>query len=288
MSQPIAIGVCSWCLGIPADPAALQEACRGVDIPTVHLALGPVLDLPAAQRSAAIAGLAALTRPGTAFPLRYSATMVGFAGEDYSNLQSIRATGGLVPDDLFPQRRAHTLAAADLARDLGVKLLTTHAGFIPDATDRAAFDRLHDHICEVATEVAARGVVLCFETGQETAETLAAFLGSLPPNIPVGVNFDPANMLLYGKGDPRAAVGRLAPWLRHVHGKDARTHKPAPADPMAWRGDEVPLGTGDANLPAVVAELRKHGYQGTIAIEREAGADQRADIRRAAEYLRSL
>ncbi len=216
--------------------------------------------------------------------LLITATMIHFSGEDYSSLENIHRSGGYVPDDLFEERLARTVAAARLSRKLGVGLLTTHAGFIPEQGDAPAFGKMIQRLSRVADALAPLDITLCFETGQETAATLAAFLTALQrPNI--GVNFDPANMVLYGKGNPVAAVHTLAPWIKHVHAKDARIKEPG-SD--GWCGVEVPVGTGDAKVRDVVQALMQMDYHGAIAIEREVGTTQAADIAAAIAHLRDI
>src|SRR6185503_10307078 len=126
------------------------------------------------------------------------------------------------------------------------------------------FGKLYDRICRIADLFAAKGIDLGFETGQETAETLREFLVKLNrPNV--GVNFDPANMILYDKGDPVAALKTLGPWLTQCHLKDAdRTRKPG-----TW-GDEVVVGTGQVDWPAFFRALQELRFSGYCAIEREA------------------
>ncbi|MDE2506114.1 MAG: sugar phosphate isomerase/epimerase, partial [Planctomycetota bacterium] len=128
---------------------------------------------------------------------------------------------------------------------------------------------------------ADRGVTLCFETGQETADLLRATLDDLAcPNLKV--NFDPANMLLYDKGDPIRAIDILAPDIRTVHVKDARR----PTVPGHW-GEEVPLGEGEVGIARFVRALRAIGYDGALVIEREVG-DQAGRMRDVAHGLRVL
>jgi sugar phosphate isomerase/epimerase len=110
------------------------------------------------------------------------------------------------------------------------------------------------------------------ETGQETAPALRQLLQQLNhPNL--GVNFDPANMLLYDKGDPIAALRTLGPWIRQVHIKDARR----PKVPDSW-GEEVVVGTGEVDWPAFFTTLQQVGFKGDLCIEREAGTERVADI----------
>ena len=135
---------------------------------------------------------------------------------------------------------------------------------------------------EVAEEFAARNIGLALETGQETAETLRSFLENLGcPNV--GVNFDPANMILYGKGDPIEAMRVLGPWIRQVHVKDAK----ATLQPGTW-GEEVVAGTGEVDWKAFFSTLETLGFQGDCCIEREAGAQRTEDIRSAKSMVESL
>ncbi|RPH46743.1 MAG: sugar phosphate isomerase/epimerase, partial [Planctomycetota bacterium] len=127
-----------------------------------------------------------------------------------------------------------------------------------------------------------RGIALGLETGQETAATLAACLRKLG-HEGVGVNLDPANMILYDKGDPVAAIGTLGPWLKQCHLKDAaRTTVPG-----QW-GEEVVLGTGQVDWKAFFEALKAAGFAGNLCIEREAGKQRVADIRTAREYVEHL
>ena len=117
------------------------------------------------------------------------------------------------------------------------------------------------------------GVELILETGQETADDLAGMLVNLPG---VYVNLDPANMILYGKGDPVKAVKTLAPWIRHIHIKDANYAKV----PGTW-GEEVEWTRGQVNADAFIAALQEIGFDGCLAVEREAGNDRSGAIARA-------
>jgi len=121
--------------------------------------------------------------------------------------------------------------------------------------------------------------MLLMETGQETAGCLRELLEELR-HPALGVNFDPANMILYDKGDPVAAVRTLGPWIRHVHIKDAvRTKQPG-----TW-GAEVPWGDGEVGTTAFLDALKEVGFAGVLAIEREAGNNRLGDIQLAADRL---
>jgi sugar phosphate isomerase/epimerase len=133
---------------------------------------------------------------------------------------------------------------------------------------------------EVADLFAARGVRVAFETGQEAADTLLGALEEIAhPNV--GVNFDPANMILYGMGDPVAALRALAAHVRQVHVKDAVSTDV----PGTW-GREVVAGTGAVDWKAFLAEVRRLPRAVDLVIEREAGPTREADIRAAAALVR--
>jgi sugar phosphate isomerase/epimerase len=156
-----------------------------------------------------------------------------------------------------------------------------HAGFLPEPgqPDRKPF---LDTLTKVSELAKAKSITIAFETGQETADLLKLTLDELKcPNLKV--NFDPANMLLYEKGDPIRAVEILGPYIRSVHVKDA-IHTKVPG---TW-GDEVPLGKGEANIRKFIQTLKKVGYRGALCIEREVGNQEQrvADIAHGIGYLK--
>jgi sugar phosphate isomerase/epimerase len=210
-----------------------------------------------------------------------SATMIDFPQEDYSTLESIKVTGGVAPDQYWEQSRELFLGAAEVTVKLGVRYLSMHAGFV-DESDAAYAKKFYDRIRTLADAAGEKDLMLLLETGQETAEELRHFMEEL--NHPaIGVNFDPANMILYDKGDPIKAVGVLAQWIKHIHIKDAvRTEQPG-----TW-GAEVPWGEGQVQPEKFLDALSQIGYDGTLAIEREAGDDRPGDIKLAAERLSSI
>lgn len=260
------VGVCTWSLrrDLPGVWKVMEEA--GID--HVHLAVGPVFG----------EGGGAYREAARALPWTVSATMIDFPGEDYSTLESIRRTGGIVPDAAWESNKARALEAVCITAELGVRYLSFHAGFI-DHGDGAAYGKLLDRIRVLANGATEHGVTLLLETGQETAEDLARFLRDLDRSA-VAVNFDPANMILYDKGDPVEAVGVLGPWIRHVHVKDAR-RTPTPG---TW-GEEVPWGEGEVDHGVFLRALAAAGFEGALAVEREAGEDRAGDVCRAVERL---
>ncbi|MBM3987839.1 MAG: sugar phosphate isomerase/epimerase [Planctomycetes bacterium] len=193
-------------------------------------------------------------------------------GEDYSTLDTIRVSGGLRPSAHWTTNLEIARGDARVARSLGLGLVTFHAGFLPhDAHDpeRAV---LLDRLRQVVDVFADQGVRLAFETGQETADTLLHALADLQRPA-AGVNFDPANMLLYGMGEPVEALRKLAPHVRQVHIKDARRAKVV----GAW-GEEVSVGTGEVDWKAFFGVLAERKLSVDLMIEREAGSDRTGDI----------
>jgi L-ribulose-5-phosphate 3-epimerase len=257
------LAVCSWSLQ-PKDPADLIRQMQAVGLRHMQCALDPVCNTPEVWGD--------LSARCAAAGLEIVSGMFGTRGEDYSTLESIRRTGGVVPDATWPDNWRHIQRVAETARGMGLRLVTFHAGFLPHLPSDPDFVRLRDRIRQIADWFADRGVGLAMETGQETADTLAEFLTHLDRSN-VGINFDPANLILYDKGDPIAALERLGPWLRQCHIKDARRTR----QPGTW-GEEVVVGTGEVAWPDFFAALRRWQFQGDLAIEREAGTARGVDI----------
>jgi len=268
--QDSKLAVCSWSLR-PADPRDLVAQLQIIGIRRVQIALDPLRELPSVW--------GVLPELCARHGVELVSGCFGTAGEDYSTLESIQRTGGVVPDATWPENWRNIQTAADIAQKLKLKLVTFHAGFLPHEPSDPRLKTLLQRIALIADLFAARGMELGFETGQETAETLGAFLHQLgEPHV--GVNFDPANMILYDKGDPIAALQVLGPWLKQCHIKDAvKTRTPG-----TW-GEEVPVGAGQVDWPAFLRTLDRLGFQGNLAIEREAGEQRVADIRTARQYL---
>jgi sugar phosphate isomerase/epimerase len=260
------LAVCSWSLQ-PASPADLVAKLESTGIRRVQLALDPLRHSPAVWGETA----ALFRQKG----ITTVSGMFGCVGEDYSTLETIRATGGLAPDATWEQNWTNIRATAALAQQLGLKLVTFHAGFLPHEEKDPNFAKMLRRLAETADVFQAANIGLGLETGQETALVLVQLLQKLKrPNL--GVNFDPANMILYDKGNPIAALRVLGPWIRQVHIKDARRTKV----PGTW-GEEVAAGTGEVDWPAFFAALREVNYTGDFVIEREAGGQRVADIRTA-------
>ena len=267
------IGVCSWSLR-PKDTAELVAGVKALGLSHMQLALAPLVMLDDKRKHGE---LGHLRQSG----IKVTSTMMNFPGEDYSTIAHIHQTGGYLADETWPLRKQLTAAAAKLSAELGAKLLTTHIGFVPPKGD-AGYAMMLGRIREITGLLSREGVTLSLETGQEKAEVLRAFLEDLQTDN-VAVNFDPANMILYGAGDPIQAMDVLAKYIRSVHVKDAT----GSAKPGEEWGEEVPFGSGQVGPRRFLAALHKIGYRGPLSIEREAGENRAEDVAKAIEALKS-
>ncbi len=192
-------------------------------------------------------------------------------------------TIGLVP----PQTRAARIdalkRASDLAKLCDIKAVHTHCGFIPENPNEPLYSETVKAIAEVAGHCKANGQTFLMETGQETPVTLLRAIRDAGLDN-IGVNLDTANLILYGKGDPVAALDVIGQYVRGLHAKDGLY----PTDPKNL-GEEVAIGKGKVDFPEVIRKLHKLQYTGPITIEREiSGARQEEDIRASIVYLQGL
>ena len=265
------LAVCSWSLR-PIGPADLVEKVRACGLDAVQLALDPIRrgdwDEAETVRALADAGITVVSG------------MIEMAGEDYSTLVSIKETGGVRPDSTWSANLAAARVNADIAARLGLELVTFHIGFVPhDAADPER-RKLIDRCRQIVAIFASRGIGMAFETGQEAAVTLRPVLDAMPDSV--GVNFDPANMILYGMGDPIEAFRMLAYRAKQVHIKDA-SHTDTPG---TW-GTEQPAGRGDVDWDAFFRVYREAGLTCDIVVEREGGETRVEDVRAGVALVRS-
>lgn len=276
MSNPVTftnnIAVCSWSLQAK-DTSELIRMVRSTGLNKVQLALN---DHRGSEGGAAIG--VELAKAG----IEIVSGMFGTVGEDYSTLETIKRTGGVFPDEHWEANQQIARDVVEAARSLGLDLVSFHAGFLPEDQNDPHYEKLINRLRTLAKLFDDSGIALSFETGQEEGALLARFLDDLAaPNV--GVNFDPANMILYNMGDPIEALRALVPSLQQVHIKDAiRTQEPG-----TW-GEEVVVGTGEVNWTAFLEVLHRANYKGALVIEREAGDNRLADIIAAKTYLESL
>lgn len=260
----VEIGVCSWSLE-PSSPEDLVAKVRACGLSRIQLALDPIRRgswrMDATARALREAGIGILSG------------MMEMKGEDYTSLETIARTGGVLPDETWEENLAAARRDAEIAAALALPLVTFHAGVIPHPNEGRRRAVVLERVRAVARCFEERGIEVALETGQERAADLWEALRELPT---VGVNFDAANMILYGKGDPAEAVRLLAPRIVQVHVKDAIPTK----TPGTW-GTEVPQGTGAVGWPAFAGLLRSLVPGRNLLIEREGGSDRAGDVRKA-------
>ena len=227
-----------------------------------------------------------LTRQLAESKISVSCLFAGFDGESYADIPTVERTVGLVNPATRTERLAELKEISDFGKLLEVPAVGLHVGFVPHDTQSDAYTEVVETLREVCEHCAANGQQLYLETGQETAAALVQFLKDVDREN-LFVNFDPANMILYGAGEPLSALEMLGPYVRSVHCKDA-TWSDQPG--KTW-GQEVPLGEGDVDMAAYLRMLIKIGYDGPLTIEREIPQEperQRSEIGQAVQLLNTL
>lgn len=215
--------------------------------------------------------------------MKIACLWAGWPGPAIWNFWDGPLTSGLVPKDYRFARMEALKKGADFAALIGVKELTTHVGFIPENPATAEYVELVAAIRDVALYCKKSGINFNFETGQETPVTLKRTLEDVGLDN-LGVNLDPANLLMYGKGNPIDAVQIYGRYISGVHVKDGMY-------PTNGRelGIETPVGEGLVNFPRLLPRLKEFDYQGPLIIEREiSGPEQKRDIIKARDLLLAI
>ncbi len=265
MPAPLAIGSTLY---LSNDLDASFAPLRELEIPTAQVFPPPSLDASATRIAAQKANV------------EITSIIAHFDGEDYANIPTVERTVGLVPELTREKRLAYLRELAAFGRALNVRQLQTHIGFVPENPHDPRYEPLIEMTRKICDELDG---VFALETGQETAATLERFLVDVArPNLKL--NFDPANMILYGNDEPLKALELLFSHIESVHAKDGTW--PGQAGQL---GSETPLGEGDVNWPKFGARLLELGYRGTLTIEREIAGEQKwLDTASAKEWLESL
>ncbi len=218
--------------------------------------------------------------------VRCSAVFGGFEGESYADIPTVVRTVGLVPAETRQTRLNEMLEISNFASWLGCDTVALHLGFIPHDPQAEGYADIVDVTQQLCDHCAGHGQFLHLETGQETAEGLLEFIKQVDRNN-LKINFDPANMILYGTGEPIEALRAVGEHVRSIHCKDG-TWSDKPGE--TW-GAEVPLGKGDVGMENYLRTLKEIGYDGPLTIEREIPQDperQLAEIGQAIELLTKL
>jgi sugar phosphate isomerase/epimerase len=204
-----------------------------------------------------------------------TAVFAAFEGESYADVATVQRTVGYVPPATRQTREARSKAVVDAAAAMGVPIFACHIGFVPEDHSDPDYIAVRDMVRRVCDHAAQYNIVFALETGQESAEALMHFIEGVERRN-LKVNFDPANMILYGTARPAPALETLAPHVVSVHCKDGIW---PPKDKPGSLGTEMPLGEGEVDIPLFINTLKKIGYTGPLTIEREVSLDQDMDDR---------
>jgi sugar phosphate isomerase/epimerase len=272
-----------WPLGvfasIDAGLGVNLDVASELGVPTVHLHAPSKASRTPEKAKEFLARLEELG-------ITISAVFGGFEGESYADIPTTARTVGLVPPETRAARTAEMKEIADFARLLGVDVVALHVGFVPhDASDPLHRDAV-SVVQEICDHCQGNGQRLHLETGQESPEGLLRFHAEVARDN-LFINFDPANMILYGSGEPIAALKKVGKYVRSVHCKDARWA----AHPGKEWGAEVPLGEGDVGFEDFLRTLKALGYDGPLTIEREIPQEpkrQKEEIGRGVKLLNEL
>jgi sugar phosphate isomerase/epimerase len=272
-----------WPLGvfasIDAGLGVKLEVARDLGVPTIQL---HAPHQATRTQSAADAFLKKIADYG----IKLTCVFGGFEGESYADIPTVARTVGLVPPATRAARTKELKEISDFAKLLGTSAVGLHIGFVPHDRSLPLYQEVVAVAQDVCDHCAKHGQTLHLETGQETADDLLAFIQDVKrPNL--FINFDPANMILYGTGEPIAALKKVGRYVKSIHCKDGKWAK----SPGKEWGQEVALGDGDVGMENYLRTLKEIGYDGPLTIEREIPQEperQKAEISRAINLLRDL
>lgn len=272
-----------WPLGVFAS----VDAGLGVKLEVAHELGVPTIQLHAPhQASRTQAAADAFLKRLQGFGIQLTAVFGGFEGESYADIPTVVRTVGLVPPETRAARTQEMKEISDFAKILGCPVVALHIGFVPHDRTLPLYQEVLDVAREVCDHCAKNGQALHLETGQETADDLLQFIKDVGRNN-LFINFDPANMILYGTGEPIAALRKVGAFVRSIHCKDGKWAK----NPGQEWGQEVPLGEGDVGMENYLRTLAEIGYTGPLTVEREIPQEpsrQKAEIGHAIGLLASL
>lgn len=268
--KPLRLGLI---IGIGRDPDAAMAKVRDLGLPTCQV----FVDIFEAE----LAGR--LRQALDKYQIEATSVVVGGPGKEVWDFYDGPLTIGLVPRETREARIAHIKRASDFAKQCGIAAVQTHCGFIPENPNDPIYKETVAAMREVAGYCKRNGQNFRYETGQETPITLVRAMQDVGLDNQ-GVNFDLANLILYGKANPVDAIELLGPYVQGIHAKDGLW----PMNPKDL-GQEVPIGKGKVDFPRIIARLKEMNYRGAVTIEREiSGPEQVADVRAAKVYLGKL
>jgi len=260
-------------LGISPDPDAAIRRVHELGFPTCQISV----------RDTDAGTAAKLRKALDQYGVEATSAVATGPGPEVYDFYRGPLTIGLVPKQYRESRLARIKEISDFAKRAGISAVQTHCGFIPEDPNQPLYTEAVEAIRTVAQYCKNNGQQFRCETGQETPITLLRAMRDVGLDN-VGVNFDCANLIMYGKADPVEALDVLGPLVQGVHAKDGLY----PTDPKKL-GEEVPIGAGKVRFGEVIAKLKKFGYRNPLTIEREiSGEKQRQDILASKAYLEKL
>ena len=221
------------------------------------------------------------------YGITISTVFLGFPGESYESIAITAQTVGFVPEATRAERLVESKNIADFAKLLGVKEIGSHIGFVPHDRNCDQYRAVVAGIRDLCEHLARNGQQLHLETGQEEVDALLDFIQDVGTGN-LFINFDPANLILYGIGNPIGALKKVGHLVRSVHCKDGVATTGTPG--VDW-GREVPFGTGEVNAKLFLQTLKEIGYKGPLTIEREIPeepARQKEEIGQAVRLISEL
>ncbi|MCL4508401.1 MAG: sugar phosphate isomerase/epimerase [Chloroflexi bacterium] len=216
--------------------------------------------------------------------VRISSLWAGIPGRRVWDFDEGPSTIGLVP----PQNRQRGVDAlrrwSDFAAAVGgIPSITTHVGFLPVDPRDGDYVGTIEALKIVVEHCKGNNQEFWFETGQEAPVILLRAIQDIGLDN-VGINLDPANLLLYGMANPVDALDVFGKYVHGIHAKDGLY--PTEGHRL---GHEMPLGQGRVDFPRLFTRLKDLGFQGAVTIEREiSGPQQTEDIRKAIALLQPL
>ena len=268
--KPLRLGLI---IGIGKDPDAAMAKVHNLGLPTCQVFVDEIEPELAGHLRQAL----------DKYQIEATALVVGGPGKEVWDFYQGPLTIGLVPRETRDARIDHIKKASDFAKKCGISAVQTHCGFIPENPNDPVYKEMVTAMRKVATYCKHNGQDFRYETGQETPITLVRAIQDVGLDNQ-GVNFDLANLILYGKANPVDAIQLLGPYVQGIHAKDGLW----PTNPKEL-GKEVPIGQGKVDFPRIIARLKELNYRGAVTIEREiSGPRQVEDVRAAKAYLEKL
>lgn len=266
--RPLEVGLMFWG---DHEPLKMIRAVKSLGLRCGHLGFTGAVDL---------SGLGPVYKQALADEdFTITAVFAAYDGESYADIPTVQDTVGFIPAATREAREKRTYEVVDMTAAIGVPIFACHIGFVPEDHSDPVYAPVRDMVRRICDYCAERGITFALETGQEPAETLLHFLEDVArPNLKL--NFDPANLILYGTSEPIGALKLVGSHVVSVHCKDGNW--PDKSKPESL-GTEMPLGEGSVGMAAFVDTLKEIGYTGALTIEREVALDQDMDDRHQAK-----